>query len=63
MATVTALREVCRSERTALEGIAAYGTSRNKVNLCFAEGLNNKIRMIQRYAYGYRMRRIADSRF
>lgn len=53
MATVPALREVCHSERTALEGTAAYCTPRNKVNLCFAEGLNNKIRMIQRRAYGY----------
>ncbi|MBI5855251.1 MAG: ISL3 family transposase, partial [Nitrospirae bacterium] len=36
------------------EGIAAYGTPRNKVKLGFVEGLNNKIREIQRRAYGYR---------
>ena len=53
MATVPALREVCHSERTTLEGTAAYCTPRNKVNLCFAEGLNNKIRMVQQRACGY----------
>ncbi len=53
MAMVPALREVCRSERMALEGTAAYGTSRNKVNLCFVECLNNKIRMVQQRACGY----------
>jgi transposase len=36
------------------EGIAAYCTPRNKVKLGFVEGLNNKIRVIQRRAYGYR---------
>lgn len=35
-------------------GIAAYCTPRNKVKLGFVEGLNNKIRVIQRRAYGYR---------
>ncbi|MEK7237594.1 MAG: ISL3 family transposase, partial [Nitrospirota bacterium] len=34
------------------EGIAAYCTPRNKVKLGFVEGLNNKIRVIQRRAYG-----------
>lgn len=36
------------------EGIASYCTPRNKVKLGFVEGLNNKIRVIQRRAYGYR---------
>ena len=36
------------------DGIAAYGTPRNKVSLGFVEGLNNKIRVSQRRAYGYR---------
>jgi transposase len=36
------------------EGIAAYCTPHNKVKLGFVEGLNNKIRVIQRRAYGYR---------
>ncbi len=36
------------------DGIAAYCTPRNKVKLGFVEGLNNKIRVIQRRAYGYR---------
>ena len=53
MATAQALREVCRSERTALKRIAAYCTPRNKVNLCVTECLNNKIRMVQQRACGY----------
>ena len=32
--------------------IAAYCDPRNKVSLGFVEGLNNKIRVIQRRAYG-----------
>jgi Transposase and inactivated derivatives len=36
------------------EGIAAYSKSENKVSLGFVEGLNNKIRVIQRRAYGLR---------
>ena len=35
-------------------GIAAYCKSENKVSLGFVEGLNNKIRVIQRRAYGLR---------
>jgi len=36
------------------ERIAAYCTPENKVSLGFVEGLNNKIRVIQRRAYGLR---------
>lgn len=36
------------------DGIAAYGKAENKVSLGFVEGLNNKIRVIQRRAYGLR---------
>ena len=36
------------------DGIAAYCESENKVSLGFVEGLNNKIRVIQRRAYGLR---------
>ena len=36
------------------EGIAAYCNPENKVALGFVEGLNNKIRVIQRRAYGLR---------
>jgi len=36
------------------DGIAAYGKAKNKVSLGFVEGLNNKIRVIQRRAYGLR---------
>jgi len=36
------------------DGIAAYCQSENKVALGFVEGLNNKIRVIQRRAYGLR---------
>jgi transposase len=35
-----------------LGGIAAYCHPDNKVVLGFVEGLNNKIRVIQRRAYG-----------
>lgn len=36
------------------DGIAAYCTPENKVSLGFVEGLNNKIRVIQRRSYGLR---------
>ena len=36
------------------EGIVSYCHPINKVKLGFVEGLNNKIRVIQRKAYGYR---------
>ena len=36
------------------DGIAAYCKPQNKVALGFVEGLNNKIRVIQRRAYGLR---------
>ena len=36
------------------DGIAAYSRPENKVPLGFVEGLNNKIRVIQRRAYGLR---------
>ena len=36
------------------EGIAAYCKPENKVALGFVEGLNNKIRVLQRRSYGLR---------
>jgi len=36
------------------DGIDAYCKSKNMVSLGFVEGLNNKIRVIQRRAYGLR---------
>ena len=36
------------------DGIAAYCKPENKISLGFVEGLNNKIRVIQRRAYGIR---------
>lgn len=36
------------------DGIAAYSRDENKVSLGFVEGLNNKIRVLQRRAYGLR---------
>ena len=36
------------------DGIAAYCRPDNKVSLGFVEGLNNKIRVLQRRAYGLR---------
>jgi len=38
------------------DGIAAYCQPENKVSLGFVEGLNNKIRVIQRRAYGLKRR-------
>lgn len=35
-------------------GIASYCHPENKVSLGLVEGLNNKIRVLQRRAYGYR---------
>jgi len=54
MATVPALREVCRSARTTGDRSAADCTPRNKVTLGFVEGLNNTICVIQRRSYGKR---------
>ena len=36
------------------DGIVSYCNPQNKVMLGFVEGLNNKIRVIQRRAYGLR---------
>ena len=36
------------------DGIAAYCRPENKVALGFVEGFNNKIRVLQRRAYGLR---------
>lgn len=36
------------------DGIASYCRPENKVSLGFVEGLNNKIRVIQRRSYGLR---------
>jgi transposase len=36
------------------EGVASYCHPENKVSLGLVEGLNNKIRVLQRRAYGYR---------
>ena len=36
------------------DGIAAFCTPESKVALAFVEGVNNKIRVIQRRAYGLR---------
>jgi len=36
------------------DGVAAYSKPENKVSLGFVEGLNNKIRVLQRRAYGLR---------
>ena len=54
MAAARALREVRRHDRAHWDGIAAYCKPENKVSLGFVEGLNNKIRVIQRRAYGLR---------
>ena len=52
---------VSEAEVTAVErhwdGLAAYCHPDNKVSLGFMEGLNNKIRVIQRRAYGIKDQR------
>jgi transposase len=45
------------------DGIVAYCKPENKVVLGFVEGLNNKIRVIQRRAYGLRDEEYLPSRF
>ena len=42
------------------EGIAAYCKPENKVPLGFVEGPNNKIRVLQRRAYGFGDEEYAD---
>jgi transposase len=49
-----AVREIRRDDRSHWDRIAAYCRPENKVSLDFVEGLNNKIRVIQRRAYGLR---------
>ena len=44
------------------EGIAAYCRPENKVVLGFVEGLNNKVRVLQRRAYGLRTKSTSGSR-
>ena len=36
------------------DGIEPFCQAENKVSLGFVEGLNNRIRVLQRRAYGYR---------
>jgi transposase len=47
-------RKFARMVEAHWDGIAAYCEEDNKVPLGFVEGLNNKIRAIQRRAYGFR---------
>jgi hypothetical protein len=44
----------CPKCRSHVYGLAAYCKPENKVSLGFVEGLNNKIRVMQRRAYGLR---------
>ncbi|MDO9123108.1 MAG: ISL3 family transposase [Deltaproteobacteria bacterium] len=46
--------EFAQMIETNLDGIASFCKPENKVSLGFVEGLNNKIRVIQRRAYGLR---------
>ncbi len=46
--------EFCGLVERHWDGIASYCKSENKVSLGYVEGLNNKIRVIQRRAYGIR---------
>jgi transposase len=47
-------RKFARMIENHWDGIASYCKPENKVSLGLVEGLNNKIRVIQRRAYGYR---------
>ena len=53
-------RELCPRQKFAgmieshWDGIASYCHPENKVSLGLVEGVNNKIRVLQRRAYGYR---------
>ena len=47
-------KKFARMVETHWDGIAAYSRPANKVSLGFVEGFNNKIRVIQRRAYGLR---------
>ena len=47
-------RKFARMVEAHWDGIEAYCHEENKVALGFVEGLNNKIRVIQRRAHGYR---------
>ena len=47
-------KKFARMVETHWDGIAAYSRPENKVSLGFVEGFNNKIRVIQRRAYGLR---------
>ena len=48
------LKEFAQMIETHWDGIAAFCKPENKLSLGFVEGLNNKIRVIQRRAYGLR---------
>ena len=54
VATTEAVREVRGDDRPHWDGIAAYCKPENNVALGFVEGVNNKIRVIQRRSYGLR---------
>ena len=45
------------------DDIAANCQPENKISLGFVEGLNNKIRVIQRRAYGLRDKEYCGSRY
>lgn len=47
-------RKVAKLIESHWEGIASYCHPENKVSLGLVEGVNNKIRVLQRRAYGYR---------
>ena len=54
MAASRTLRQVRRHGREKLEGLAKYSRLEAKPPLGFVEGLNTKIRVLQRRAYGLR---------
>ncbi len=54
LAETAAVRELRRSVAIHWDGIEAYCHEENKVPLGFVEGFNNKVRAIQRRAYGFR---------
>jgi Transposase len=47
-------REILGDERLRRDGIDSYCYPEKRISLGLVEGLNNKIRVFQRQAYGYR---------
>ena len=54
MAAIAAVSKFAELIESHWDGIASYCHPEHKVSLGLVEGINNKIRVLQRRAYGYR---------